>query len=129
MPVPSSIDVEQNSSEGRPVGSSHHAFRLAQRQSKLPAGNQATLQHGHIPTVPYVWDGLGSHRWGVPPRGRACPWHLLGCHRPAALLSHIPSRTSASPLLPARDGNQGNEREAAKVKGSPGPPERGRAGG
>lgn len=106
------------------------ALRFAQRQSKLPVGNHATLQLGHIQTVCHVWDELGSQCWGVPPRDNAGPLAYSRLpQRGAALLSHIPSCTSASPPLPVRDGIQGNEREAAKVKGSPGPLERGRAGG
>lgn len=97
------------------------ALRFAQRQSKLPAGHYTTLQLGHIQSVCHAWDEL---------RDNAGPLAHLRLPQPsAALLFHIPSRTSAFPPLPVRDGNQGNEKEAAKVKGSPGPPERGRAGG
>ena len=95
------------------------------------------LQYGHIQIVLSAWDEVGSHPWGLLPREDAGP--LAQRHGPPPSWAAAAKRSTALPhhimhislpsALPVSDGNQGNEKEAAKVKCSPGPPERGRAGG
>lgn len=100
-------------------------------------GSHTTLQHEHMWIVLSGRDEVSSHPWGLLHREDAGPRHTPLVPHPTRLpqrhssptshhITHI-SRPSAP--LPASDGNQGNEKEAAKVKHSPGPPERGPAGG
>lgn len=101
-------------------------------------GSCTTLQRGHILIVLSGWDEVGSYPQGLLPREDAGPmarlpgpppsWAAAALHG-TALPHHITHISLPSALLPVSDGNQGNEKEAAKVKRSPGPPERGRAGG